>query len=798
MYPLKFLSLLSGLCFCITPIFAQQLFQGKVVAAQNEPLAFATVLLRAASDSSLLQTTFTDSSGYFQFPLPQDNRPCFTEVSMIGYQARMLAAIPYRQDTMTISLQSSGKMLEGVTISDRKKLIERKADRTIFNTEQSIAAIGSDVYDLLKKTPGVQVSSNAVSITGKSTVSVMINDRPVQVTDSELESMLRSMPASDVSRIEVITAPPAKYDAEGNSGIINIVTKKNRRSGFNGNVTLSYEQRTKGSQTLESNFNYRNGKLNVYGTVNADRYRFISEQITNTVYPSQKQDQVLDQDNRPFYTWSQVGADYNLTDNAILGIQYTHGTMDAKRDERIRTGVFSMPAAQQDSVMYTNAFSKDVAQRNVFNLNYEWKIDTAGRKLSLNADHFARSNDRTRDFTTGNFYNDGTATGNSSNNHTIGNLSTRITTLRGDLEWPTAIATFSTGIKATFIRNNSDNTFQYLSGQDYITDPGKTNIFDYKENTQAAYISMQRTFGKWQAQAGLRAENTQTEGISPTLNQTNTNDYFKLFPSAYIQYKPNDQHSWNLNYTRRINRPSFWSMNPFRVYSTATAYDEGNPFLQPSFSNNLELGYTYNSLLTFTAFVQKVDDFVTRVSRIDTIRNTFSFGRANAGDELQCGITASLNYSPLEWWESATQFFGTYNHFSSSYYQNDFSYGRTSFSVETNNTFTVDAAKTWLAELSFSYYSRQQSDFDLQSAYCNLSGGIKKLLFDKRLTVSVYVDDILRTDKWIMQNQYNGTYQWSYYDNRTLTLSLSWKFGNRNIKERRQQNTNSDDTKRAN
>jgi outer membrane receptor protein involved in Fe transport len=778
-------------------VYAQQLFRGKVVTAPNEPVAFATVLLRAAADSSLLQTTFTDTTGYFSFALPTDNRPCLTEVSMIGYHGRTLPAVPYGQDTMTISLQPSGKLLEGVTISDRKQLIERKADRTIFNAEQSVAAIGSDVFDLLKKTPGVQVGNNSVSITGKSTVNVMINDRPVQVTDSELESLLRSMPASDVSRIEVITAPPAKYDAEGNSGIINIVTKKNRRSGLNGNITLSYEQRTKASQTLESNFNYRNGKLNVYGTLNANRYRFISEQITNTVYPSQRQDLVLDQDNRPFYTWSQAGADYNLGDNAVLGIQYTHGTMDAEREEHIRTGVFSMPGSRQDSVMYTNAFSKDVARRNVFNLNYEWKIDTTGRKLSLNADHFARNNDRTRNFTTGNFYNDGNPTGNNSDNHTLGSLRTSITTLRSDVEWPAAIATLSAGLKATFIHNNSDNTFRYLSGQDYITDPGKTNVFDYKENTQAAYISVQYNLGQWQAQAGLRAEYTQTEGISPTLNQTNTNNYFKLFPSAYIQYRPDDKHSWNLNYTRRINRPSFWGMNPFRVYSTATAYEEGNPFLQPSFSNNLELGYGYRSLLAFTAFVQKVDDFVTRVSRIDTVNNSFSFGRANAGNELQCGITASLSYSPFGWWESATQFFGTYNHFSSSFYRNEFSYGRASFSVETGNTFTIDAAKTWLAELSFSYYSRQQSDFDIQSAYCNLSAGVKKLLFGKRLVLSAYMEDILRTDKWIMRNQYNGTYQWSYYDNRLLRLSLSWKFGNSNIKERRARNTASDDTRRA-
>lgn len=797
MFLLKSFLLLFSLSFISTALQAQGHFQGKVIQDEKEPVAFATVLLRAVSDSSLLQTTFTDSTGYFRFQLPQGPSSCYAEISMLGYQTTF-AAIQQRTDTLAISLLQSGKTLEGVTITDRKNLIERKADRTVFNVEQSIAAIGNDVYDLLKKAPGVQVSNNGVSITGKSTVNVMINDRPVQVSGSELESMLRSMPAADVARIEVITAPPARYDAEGNSGIINIVTKKNRRSGFNATVNLSYEQRKKGAQVLESNFNYRKGKLNVYGTVNAHRFRFISKELTHTTYPDQKQQQVLDQDNRPLYTWSQVGVDYSLGEHSIIGIQYTYGTMDAKRDELIRTQVLKLPALQQDSTMLTDAFSTDKARRNVLNLNYEWKIDTSGKKLSLNADYFDRWNDRSRDFTTGNFYNDGAATGVSSDNRTSGSLKTRITTLRADLEWPVKTITFAAGAKATFIHNNSDNIFRYLSGQEYLTDPGKTNTFDYSENTQAAYVSIQQTIGKWQAQLGLRAENTQTKGLSPTLNQVNTNNYFKLFPSVYVQYKPNENHSWNLNYTRRINRPSFWNMNPFRVYSTATAYEEGNPFLQPSFGNNIELGYAYKSMLAFTAFVQKVDHFATRVSRIDTANNSFSFGQANAGNERQCGLATTLSVHPWPWWENTTQLFGTYSHFSSSYYQSDFSSGRLSFSMETENTFTLDAAKTLLASLGFRYTGRQQSDFDVQSAYYNLNAGFRVLLLRKKMTVSVYAEDILRTDIRTMQNGYNGTYQWGYFDNRRLRFSLGWKFGNRDLRERRQRNSNDDDTRRAN
>lgn len=779
---------------------SQTVLQGIVINEQQEPVPFAGILLHNAADSTLLSSELADSNGHFSLKPPDPGRPYLLETTSLGYHAVWTLLPSAANDTQshTITLPTSGELLQDVTIRSAKALIERQADRTVFNVDQSIAAIGSDAYDILKKAPGVKVSNGEVGIVGKSTVSVMINDRLVQVTGAELESMLRSMPAASITKIEVITAPPARYDAEGNSGIINIVTRKPARNGLNGNITLNYEQHTKGSQSLQSAFNYRQGKLNVYGNFNASRLRYISRQQTNTFYTEQQQEQVLDQDNRPVYTWLQLGADFNLSPRSVIGILYTRGTMDTRRDERINTRALRMPAGTADSVMYTNAFATDKGIRNVFNLNYEWKIDSAGRKLVLNTDYFTREGNKTRDFTTANFRGDGIATGNNSDNRTAGDQLTDIATTRADLDWPLSFALLSGGLKATFIHNNSDNRFTYLSGQEYRTDPGKTNTFDYRENTQAAYINARRSWGKWEAQLGLRAEYTQTKGASATLSQTNTNNYFKLFPSAYLQYSAKEDHSWNINYTRRINRPSFWDMNPFRVYSTATAYEEGNPFLQPSFGNNIEIGYSYKSMLAVTLFAQQVQNLATRVSRIDTVNNAFYFNQANAGNEMHYGFTATLSFSPLPWWENTTQLYGSYNRFSSSYYNTPVQYGSPALSVETDNTFILNEARTILAELGFSYATAAQSDFDIQRHTADLRAGFKVLLCREQLVLALNATDILKTDIWQMENQYNGTFQRSYFDERSIGMSLTWKFGNKSIKGRRERNTTLEDAGRAN
>ena len=560
------------------------------------------------------------------------------------------------------------------------------------------------------------------------------------------------------------------------------------KNGLNGNLMANYTQRTRGGGGMNGSFNYRQGKINIYGNGNAYRSYIIPVENISTQYPGQQQDQRNTREELSVFNRINIGADYSLNDRSVIGIVYTLGSGGPEWDghEFITSKVYQLPGHALDSLLQTTANAQDRGLRNVLNLNYEWKIDTSGKKLNIDFDYFSRIGNKARDFTTTHFLPNNVPTGFSVTNRTSGTQVVEIKNAKVDIAWPTAFAVFSYGGKASFIHNTSGNNFEFLQVDHYINDSSKTNQFDYLENTQAVYFSAQKSLNKWEAQVGLRAEYTQTTGYSPTINQTTRNDYFKLFPTAYIQYRFNEDHVVNINYSKRIDRPTFWTMNPFRSYSTSTSYEEGNPFLQPSFSNNVELGYTFKSKYSFTLFTQRITQLQTRISRIDSATNSFYFSQANAGNVVNYGFSANGTFKPFKWMESNVQFFGSYNSFTSSYYGDAIHYSRGSYAVNLDNNITLNKSKTLLAAISYSYYSPQQSDFDIQQSASSFEVGIKALLLKKQLVIGINAEDIFRTHKFQVSNLYNGTVQDSYYDDRGLRFSINWKFGNTNVKAKRE------------
>lgn len=792
MCPAHFIATLLLICAC----YIQAGAQGRVTSEQGQGIEYATVVWQSLPDSTILKADVADSNG--QFAVVDVPYPVLFTVMAPGYAT--YTAVINNSKQYTIKLTTDARMLEGVTVSTNKRMIERQADRTIFNVESSVASIGTDAYEVLKKAPGVVAGSNGnVSIAGKSTVSVMMNDKLVQLSGEELEGLLRSIPSGNLSKIEVITAPPARYDAQGNTGIINIVTKKGMGDGFNGSASFTYQQRVRASQLYSGNFNYRRGKLNVYGNGNINSFQFTSQQQTNTFYGIQQQEQALLQKNDPVFSMFQLGADYSITDRSVIGLQLLrgYGNRDMLQDYDI--SVIRTADHKTDSTLRTIAYTSELSWRQTVNLNYELKMDTTGKKLNIDADYFYRNSDRGRNFETVNRFADGNATGVRQDDRTEGLQVTDIRSLKADLVLPYKWAKLSMGAKVSAIHNISDNIFLHRVGGAYTKDTTLSNEFDYKENTQAAYISAQRAIGKWSMQLGLRYEQTQTEGVSVTVNQTTTNEYARLFPTAYITYAPDDDHVLNANYSKRIDRPGFWQMNPFRTYMTPSSYESGNPFLQPSFSNNIELGYTYKSRYTVTMFREQVSELYTRVSYIDSTNNSFRFTTANGGSAINYGISLSANITPVKWWESNTQIFGYYNQFNSTFYKTGtYNFQRPAFFIRTDNTFTLNRAKTIFAELSYVYAGARVSDFDIQLASSNLGTGFKALFFQKKLVVAVNAYDLLKTDRWRMNNQYNGTKQDHYYDERQLSLALTWKFGNSNVKAKRERSTGADESRRTN
>jgi hypothetical protein len=776
-------------------LIAQRTLRLEVQGNTELPLPFSEFRVLGA-DSAQLYAGITDSVGRFEGAVIAVAAQIL-EVSAYGYDARYFPIAAGESDVVRqAKLSATSRALGGITVSSRKPLLERKADRTVFNVESSVSATGSDALEMLKRTPGLRVSDDGIAISGKSVVSVLINDKIVQMSGPELLEMIRAIPADNLARIEVITTPPAKYEAQGSAGLVNIVLKKQLKQGLNGQVTASYNQHFYNGGGLNGNFNYRREKLNVFGAANLFKGSSLDLGKIESPFPGQSQQQDQTSKVTHVFNRAQIGADYQLNPKMILGFNYTlgQGGWKYRSDERTEASFVNTGTGGIDSLLQTNGHVKDRGLRNVGNINWEWKPDTSGKKLSVDLDYFTRTGRATQDFVTGGFFADGRPTGNGSDNINAGKQKIDIRSGRIDMEWPTSFAKLSFGGKASFIHNTSDYDFAVRKGSDYLNDPQRSNVYDYKENTQAVYVSAARQWKSWDFQAGVRAENTQVRGYSVTLNQGYDNNYAKLFPTAFVQYKINDANSIGVNYSRRINRPEFWDLNPFRNYISANSYEQGNPYLQPSFTHNIELNYLLHDQFTFTAFASREAQLGTRFSTVDTLNQAIIFSKANIGNQESAGLSFSGTFKPWKWWECNVQLRGYYGAFSSSFYNasETIHYERIAWGGDITNNFVLNAKKTLLAELNGRYSSRQLSDFDVQHPIGSVNAGIKALFLKGQLIAGISMQDIFRTEFTVFENMYNGTYQWAYGDERNLHFGLTWKFGNRNVKASRERKENED------
>jgi hypothetical protein len=775
----------------ITGLHAQNSIKGVVFNSQNEPVNHAVIVLLQATDSLLLQTTLPDSGGNFSIEIA-DIQNKLVKVTAMGYDEEVRSVNSTTKGPQRVDFILKEKELTTVNIIAAKPLYERKTDRTIFNVSASITAAGGNALDAIKKAPGVIVQQRdyMINLTGKSSVMVLVNDRLLQLSGEDLFAYLQGMPSDNIDRIEIITAPPAQYDAAGNSGLINIVLKKNKRAGVNGNIRTGYEQASYGKLIIGSDINYRKGNLNLYGNVNyTNGTNQIAERLS-TPYPGQlfKVNDDYRRILKPLqYT---LGADYDIHKNGVLGMQWMSSY--ANRTDEADNGieVFKFPEMSLDSTMMTTGRSRRNNSNNILNVNYTWNIDTLGRKLTFNANKLWFNGKRSNDFTTIHYSDEFlTPTGVQSKNGSDGKQHINITTAHVDIALPYSFASLSLGGKLSFINNNSDNRFGYYDQDGYHENPLISNSFEYNEKVQALYISAQRSIGKWSFQAGLRGEFTQTKGYSVNLNQTNTNQYFNLFPTAYIQYQLNENNNWNLNYSKRINRPGYRSLDPFRAYATPYHYNEGNPFLLPSINHNLELAYTYKSQFTLSAFYQFERNHFASVWMIDSLQHITSGISMNFADFISYGINVQGSFQFLRWWELQVQLsFQEQQLKSKIYTSTGQSYKLPTYYVGLNNSFVLNKGKTLFAEVNIFYLGKYREDFLEINALGSIDIGLKALLMDKKFTVNVSANDIFATQKTRGTHIVTGQTIDNYFDTRNVRISLSYKFGNNKIKANRERN----------
>jgi len=775
---------------------------GTVKADNNTPIEFANVILKNGNPNDITGA-MTDKDGKFEIKVSPDTYTF--SVSFVGYTAYTADILVNKDIQLDTIVLKSNSTLNEVVVYAPKRLVERKVDRLVFNVENSVAAMGGDALDALKLTPGVQVRDDNVTLIGKSAMLVLVDEKEIHLSGDDLINYLKSIPSDNIKSIEVITNPPAKYEAEGNSGIINIVLKKAKQDSWNLTASAAATQGFYFRWRPNVNFTFQKDKWSVMAGISAFQGKNLYTNHDTYLYPDDtfwKLLMINRTKSNDFTPNLNVG--YKITDKLSIGVQYTGSLSSENTPSPNVTKIYNNPAMDTLNAMYDNyGTTKGNAFTHTFNFNMQQKLDSLGKKISLDVDYFINRDDKENPFYTTNYYyqpvesqDDYFTTNNS--NLKITNFSTQL-----DFEMPYKWATLNYGGKLSFTQtySNVDGSFyQIVNNVDslYLL---QTDNFTYKENNQALYFSAEKSFGKkWTAKAGLRMENTQTNSISQPNNQseeTHKFNYTKLFPTAYLSFKPNANNTFTLDYNRRIERPAYWALNPAKWYQSLNEVVYGNPFLQPSFTQNINFTHTYKSLLTSKVWYSYYQNNWMQIATFDNLGNV-AFINENYANEKLVGIEENLNWQIFSWWNTSSGIhtWGSITNVYPAMYQylNPKYSGWGGIYFYTNNSFNLNKEKTLTGEIDFWYASPGNHANHTFGSSSSLDMGIKYQLLNKKLQLALFASNILhnqQTNHAVVQGVKQSFSQ--YYDTQYLRFTVTYRLGSDKISVNKHEGSNSEE-----
>ncbi|MCE7060047.1 TonB-dependent receptor [Dyadobacter sp. CY343] len=773
---------------------------GSVKNQQDEPIPFAAVSINQSKDSSLVKADVADENGVFKIAgIPQGTY--FLKISAVGvktFQSPEFGVVDSDVTLSTYKLTSDTKQLNEVKVTAAKPLIEVKNDRLVFNVEASINSTGSNALELLQKSPGVQVDKDEnILVKGKTGVRIYIDGRPSPMSGKDLASTLKSMNSADIEAIEIITNPSAKYDAAGDLGIINIRLKKNVKLGTNGNVSLGamYGKTPKYNATL--NLNHRDKKVNIFGA-----YGFSQGEWRNTTYD----DQIL---NRVAYNkvwqgiWrdtthsAKIGADYFINSKNTLGFSANGRISDHNGGGSSETFISRKGQTTADSLMLFSRTSNPENNKNLnLNLNYHY-ADTTGHELNIDAD-YGRFSSRGISYQPNMYFFQLSAEAPLERNYvTKTPVDITIRSLKADYEQNVSKGKLGYGFKLSDVK--SDNTFDFFNvlGNTEVIDTNRSNRFKYTERVYAAYANYNVTLGKkWDLQVGVRAEHTKSLGDLTSFKHNDLDrvdtTYLNFFPSGAISYKASKNHNWNINYSRRINRPSYQNLNPFEYRVDELVYSKGNPFLKPEYANSFKLTHVYKSKLT-TALGYRRTRFPVVGLRIPYDSSRTYFITQNLDYSQGYSLDVSITTPITKWWEIYFNVSGYHNIWKAAL-DNGLIINNNTTAVNFNGQNTFKLKNNWTLELS-GWYNSPYRRIDYNWAMGMLDAGVQKKFWKDNATAKLSFSDVLGTSRGGYTSNYAGieTRLRFRFEGRMAKLNFNYRFGSKEIKAARSRRSGSED-----
>ncbi len=768
---------------------------GAIADKSEKPVVAATVSLLKPKDSSVIRVTASNESGHF---VVRDvvSGEYLVMISGVGLQTTYSAPFLVNGAPVELpkfKLENATKDLKQVTVVGRKPMIEQKIDRMVVNVDAAVSNTGTNALEVLEKSPGVQVDKDGnISLKGKQGVLILLDGRPTYLSGQELANMLKGMQSSQLDQIEIMTNPPAKYDAAGNSGVINIKTKKNKMKGTNGNVTVGVSQGSYFRTNESLSLNYRNNKVNIFSSYSFGWSNFFQQLDIHRKYFEDNHSLRAIFDQRSLMLMSRqnhnlkIGMDYTLTKKTTLGV-VASGFYNPSVERGSNTSYLKNPEFVTDSIVQASSRSEELWKNVSLNLNARHQFDSTGREITADFDYIMYDASSLQDFTNSTY-----------NPNWVKKYDER---LRGDL--PVGINIYTAkvdythplkkeaklefGVKASHVVTENRANYYELMNQNWETDYRKTNHFDYNENVYAAYLNFNKQITKkFGVQTGLRFESTTYEGFqhgNPTREDSSfQRSYNSWFPTVYLSYKAGKHHQFGLNVGRRIDRPAYQDMNPFLFFLDKYTYGQGNPYLKPQYSNNIEFSHIFKEFLTTTLNYGITNDmFIETFDQPEQVGNEYNYAtivrQGNIGRRENAGIAVNVQMPVTKWWTAMI-----YSNYNYSKFRGPVNgemvvaeAGNLMFNV--NNQFKFN--KGWSAEISGWYRSKGIEGQLTIDPMGQFNVGVARQILKNKGTIKLNVRDLFYTQqaKGYMKFESTEASFRNSRDSRVLNLTFSYRFG---------------------
>lgn len=777
---------------------AQNILFGKIQTEANLRAGYVTIILKGNISADSVKIIKTDSLGNFRFQNLKSGHYTLKTAHLLFRDSLIKIQIDKPQTELNIFLMPRADIsLNEVAVTARKNVIEQKIDRLVFNVENSVLATNLNGWDLLSRAPGVNTKGQdgELKINGQTGTRVMIDGRLINLSSEQLQQYLSTLNSSDIKRIEIITNPPSQYDAGGSAGIINVITKKSLQYGLTGSIRSSYEKRRHGTGNAGLNLNLREEQYSVNGIYSfsqnksesdAEIYQLFDRNINfNQSFNSFRKDKLH---------YFKVAGEYYLSKNNTIGFFADGSISDKNREEG------SITSAKNGLALDSTLISDNLVNSNDdtynLNLNFRSQINEAtGEKFSLDLDYTKYSAGFINPNST--YVYDPNGIGIHEPILFVNNTDRKIKILSAKADYVLPLskdAKIDFGAKVFRIKNDNNVVFNIIKKELSSYDPLRSNEFDYTENNQALYASYSSKIGKLSFQGGLRGEFTQTSGNARTLSSLISRSYFKLFPTAYLQYAFSDDYQLNLSYSKRITRPQYNYLNPFRFYTNPYTYTTGNPFLQPSFTNSFEIRNIFYQKYVVSMYLKKTSGAIAFISNQDNQTKILEKTRINLDDLTDVGVNIIAPFRIAKWWHVDNYFLLSGSRIKSNYEDQSYHANKFTVNVSTTNAFNFLVQKKKVtAELAFAYTSPSISGLSRLDEYYDVSAGLKSSFLKDKLFLVISASDIFKTLTFktsrTFLNQINS--ENFYNDSRGFKISMSYNFGKTSIKKQKERESGS-------